>query len=212
MAISLNDGNARASYPVIRHQKIGEVANLAIVRFEQRDRLRKNLNSGALEPIPNGTDRKGQPKFKQEMVIHAVAMPGTTMEARIGDEGGVPAPGDRVRVILKAKGFGEWIEARRGHRRGQLDVGDVLVIETRWAQQYDQAGTPKGTKIEDQATAAAVPRNVTIGFYGPLTLQPGTDPQWIAAAEEAYRADQSAARQPIPLAAPDAGDYGEEEV
>lgn len=197
---------------MIRHQKIGEVANLAIVRFEQRERLRKNLNSGALEPIPNGTDRKGQPKFKQEMVIHAVAMPGTTMEARIGDEGGVPAPGDRVRVILKAKGFGEWIEARRGHRRGQLDVGDVLVLETRWAQQYDQAGTPKGTKIEDQAVAAAVPRNVTIGFYGPLMLQPGTDPQWIAAAEEAYRADQSAARQPIPLAAPDAGDYGEEEV
>lgn len=212
MAISLNDGNAKTSYPVIRQQKIGEVANLAIVRFAQRDRLRKNLNSGALEPIPNGIDRQGRPKFKQEMVIHAVAMPGTTMEARIGDEGGVPAPGDRVRVILKTKGFGEWIEARRTHRRGQLDVGDVLVMETRWAQQYDQAGTPKGTKIEDQAAAAAVPRNVTIGFYGPLTLKPGTDAQWIDAAEEAYRADQAADRQPIALAAPDAGDYGEDEV
>ena len=108
MAIELNDGS-RIAAPVIRQQRLGEVAYLAIVRPEQRDRLRKNLSSGAMEPIPNGTDRQGRPKVKQEMVIHAIAMPGTTMEARIGDEGGVPAPGDRVRLILKAKGFGEWI-------------------------------------------------------------------------------------------------------
>ena len=211
MAISLNDGNAKTSYPVIRQQKIGEAANLAIIRFEQRDRRRKNPISGVLEPIPNGKDRQGRPKFKQEMVIHTITMPGTTMEARIDDQGGVPAPGDRVRVILKAKGFSDWIEARRTHRRGHIDVGDVLVMETRWAQQYDQDG-PTGTKIEDQAAAAAAPRNVTIGFYGPLTLKPGTDKQWIAAAEEAYRADQSAARQPIALAAPYDGDYSEDEV
>ena len=40
----------------------------------------------------------------------------------------------------------------------------LLVLETRWAQQYDQDGNPKGPKIEDQAAADAVPRNVTIGF------------------------------------------------
>ena len=163
MAIELNDGS-RIAAPVIRQQRLGEVAYLAIVRPEQRDRLRKNLASGAMEPIPNGTDRQGRPKVKQEMVVHAIDMPGTTMEARIGDEGGVPAPGDRVRLILKAKGFGEWIEARRQHRRGRLNVGDVLVLETRWAQQYDQDGNPKGSKIEEQAAADAVPRNVTIGF------------------------------------------------
>ena len=105
MAIELNDGS-RIAAPVIRQQRLGEVGYLAIVRPEQRDRLRKNLSSGAMEPIPNGTDRQGRPKVKQEMVVHAIAMPGTTMEARIGDEGGVPAPGDRVRLILKAKGFG----------------------------------------------------------------------------------------------------------
>jgi hypothetical protein len=137
-------------------------------------------------------------------------MPGTTMEARIGDEGGVPAPGDRVRLILKAKGFGDWIEARRQRRRGRLNVGDVLVLETRRAQQYDQDGNPKGPKIEDQAAADAVPRNVTIGFYGPLIIREGTDPSWIEAAEQAYRTAEPAARQQqaIPLAEGD--DYGDE--
>ena len=60
MAIELNDGS-RIAAPVIRQQRLGEVAYLAIVRPEQRDRLRKNLTSGAMEPIPNGTDRQGRP-------------------------------------------------------------------------------------------------------------------------------------------------------
>ena len=38
-----------------------------------------------MEPIPNGSDRQGRPRFRQEMVIHALALPGTTMEARLGD-------------------------------------------------------------------------------------------------------------------------------
>ena len=40
MAIELNDGS-RIAAPVIRQQRLGEVAYLAIVRPEQRDRLRK---------------------------------------------------------------------------------------------------------------------------------------------------------------------------
>jgi hypothetical protein len=215
MAIELNDG-ARIGAPVIRQQRLGEIAHLAVVRTEQRDRLRRNLGSGEMEPIPNGTDRQGRPKVKQEMVIHAVAMPGTTMEARLGEEGGVPTPGDRVRLILKAKGFGDWIEARRGHRKGKLNVGDVLTLETRWAQQYDQDGNPKGLKIEDQAAADAVPRNVTIGFYGPLSLKEGSDARWIEAAEQAYRDDAAAERQQraIQLEGPDdyAEEFGDEEV
>ena len=53
-------------------------------------------------------------------------------------------------------------------------------------------------------------RNVTIGFYGPLSIREGTDPAWIEAAEQAYRADEAAARQQraIPLA--DGDDYGDE--
>lgn len=215
MAIELNDG-ARISAPVIRQQRLGEIANLAVVRTEQRDRLRRNLSSGEMETIPNGTDRQGRPKVKQEMVLHAVAMPGTTMEARLGEEGGVPTPGDRVRLILKAKGFGDWIETRRSHRKGKLNVGDVLTLETRWAQQYDQDGNPKGPKIEDQAAADAVPRNVTIGFYGPLSLKEGSESRWIEAAEQAYRDDEAAERQQRSIPLDDTSDlaneFGDEEV
>ena len=187
MAIELNDGS-RIGAPVIRQQRLGEVAYLAVVRTEQRDRLRRNQSNSEMESIPNGSDRQG----------------------RLGDEGGVPAAGDRVRVILKAKGFGDWIEARRGHRKGKLNVGDVLTLETRWAQQYDQDGNAKGPKIEDQATADAVPRNVTVGFYGPLSLSEGTDGRWIEAAEQAYREDEAAQRQQQAIEL-DGGDHFAEE-
>ncbi len=83
MAIELNDGT-RIGAPVIRQQRLGEVAYLAVVRTEQRDRLRRNQSNGEMEPIPNGSDRQGRPKFKQEMVIQALALPGTSMEARLG--------------------------------------------------------------------------------------------------------------------------------
>ena len=209
MAIELNDG-ARIGAPVIRQQRFGEVATLAIVRTEQRDRLRKNLASGEMEPIPNGKDRQGNPKVKQEIVIHCVALPGTSMEAKLGDEASVPAPGDRVRVILKAKGFGDWIEARKGHRKGKLNVGDLLTLATRWAQQYDQDGNPKGNKIETQAEADAVPRNVTIGFYGPISLSEGSDPAWIEAAEQAYRDDQASEHQQRAIPLGDGDDFDDE--
>jgi hypothetical protein len=40
-----------------------------------------------------------------------------------------------------------------------------------------------------------VPRGVTLGFYGTLTLSAGTDPAVIAAAETAYHADEEAKQQ-----------------
>jgi hypothetical protein len=201
MAIELNDGGNYVAYPILKHQRIGEAAKIAVIRFEQRDRLRKDPSTNQMVKIPNGTNRDGQPKYKQELVIHGVAMEGN-MNAAIGDQSGVPAPGDRVRVILKAKGFGEWIEARKLHRGGRLNVGDVLMMSTTHARQYDQNGASRGAEIRKQADAEAVPRGVSLGFYGPVALAPGEDIRWIDAAETAYKADEAAKRQAsfIPLA------------
>jgi hypothetical protein len=203
MAIEINDSGNYVSYPIVKHQRIGESCKLAVIRWEQRDRLRKDSGTQQMVKIPNGVDRSGRPKFKQELVIQAVAIAGD-MVAAIGDSSGVPAPGDRVRVILKAKGFGDWIEARKGHRGGKFNVGDVLLMSTDKAQQYDQNGTPKGPEIRTQADADAVPRNTTLGFYGSLSLAPGQEARWIDAAEAAYRDDENAERQrnAIPLGGP----------
>lgn len=200
MPIQLND-NAPASTPVLRHQRIGEVAMLAIVDHEQRDRLAKNPATQQLEKIPAGTKADGSIKYKQELVVHCLALPGTTMQYKAGDEFRTPEPGDRVRLILKGQGFGRWIDARKAHRGGSLNVGDVLITGTDQAQAYDQNGAPKGPPIKTQAEADRVPRGVTVGFYGPIEIAEPPDPRWTEAAEQAHIAAKKAAQaaKAIPL-------------
>jgi hypothetical protein len=203
MAIEINDSGNYVSYPIIKRQRIGESCKLAVIRWEQRDQLKDDETTGQKVKIPNGLDRSGRPKFKQELVIQAVATAGD-MVAAIGDKSGVPAPGDRVRVILKGKGFGDWIDARKAHRGGKFNVGDVLLLDTTHAQPWNSNKTPKGPEIRNQAEADAVPRKTSIGFYGSLSLAPGQEARWIEAAEAAYRDDENAERQrsAIPLGGP----------
>jgi len=191
MAIELQD-NARPSAPVLRNQRIGELAQLAIVKTEQRDRLLKNPVTGTLEKMAAGTRDDGSIKYKQEFVIHALALPGTTMQTKQGEEFVTPAPGDRMRLILKGLAFGRWIDARKTHRGGKLNVGDLLITGTDQAQAYDQNGKPKGEPIKAQAEADRIPRGVTVGFYGPIELAEPTDPAWVETAEQAFLADKQA--------------------
>lgn len=191
MAIELQD-NARPSAPVLRNQRIGELAQLAIVKTEQRDRLAKNSTTGQLEKIPAGTHADGSIKYKQELVVHCIALPGTTMQTKQGEEFVTPAPGDRVRLILKGLAFGRWVDARKTHRGGKLNVGDLLITGTDQAQAYDQNGKPRGEAIRTQAEVDKVPRGVTVGFYGPIELAEPTDPAWVEAAEQAFLADKQA--------------------
>lgn len=211
MAISLNDNGNYVAIPIIKHQKIGESCKLAVIRFEQRDRLKEDSTTKQKVRIPNGFDRSGKPKYKQELVIHAIAIAGD-MVAAIGDESGVPSPGDRVRVILKSKGFGEWIEAKKAHRKGQFHVGDVLELSTTHGQAWNADSSPKGPVLRTMEEVTAVPRGVSLGLYGPIVLREGTDPQWIQKAEEAYRADEAAKRQQqaIQLPAGEAEEEGED--
>lgn len=200
MPIDLNDDVQRTSTPVVKRQRIGDKFVGAIVKFDQRDVMKKDKKTGDLQP---SLKANGRPK--QELVVTCVTMPKTTAPAGIGDTAGVPEPGDIVRLILRGGAFGDWIEARKTHRNGGLRVGDVVVQTVEYAQCYDADGDPKGGKITDQAAADAVPRGTTVGFYGPLTLHEPKDDEWVAKAEAAYR-DATAITLAVPAAPVDEDD------
>lgn len=185
MTTFLDDDNKRTSTPVVKRQRIGERFVGALVRYEQRDVLKRNERTQEMEKQlkPNG-------KPRQELVVHCVAMPGTTSPAGLGDDTRVPEPGTIVRLILRGGAFGDWIEARKDHRGGKIAVGDIVTQTVEYAQAWNPDGTTKGGKITDQAQADAVPRGTSVGFYGPLTLHvpdPAKHAQWITAAEQAHR-------------------------
>ena len=189
MPITLEDDHPRVSTPVVKRQRIGERFVGAIVRVEQRDRMKKV--DGDWRPM-----LKDNGKARQELVVHCLSMPKTTTVAGIGDDVGVPEPGTLVRLILTGKAFGEWIEARKSHRGGHLNVGDVVVQEVTVAQAYDANGQPKGGEMTDQATADKIPRGTSVGFYGPLTLHEPKEQEWVDQAEAAYRNATAVAAAP----------------
>lgn len=182
MPIGLQEDTPRTSTPVVKRQRFGDKFVGAIVRFEQRDVQKRNETTGVMTPQmkPNG-------KARQELVVHCLAMEGTTSVAGIGDDNGVPGPGTEVRLILRGGAFGDWIEARKGHRDGGLNVGDVVVQKVEWAQAYNANGQAQGGKITTQADADALPRTTSVGFYGPLTLHEPKDQALVEEAEAAYR-------------------------
>ena len=185
MGIELQDSINSSSSPVIKAQRIGEVARIALVRWEQRGMLKDN------QPVMN--PRTGKPR--QELIVHGIAMDGFTAMVGKGDQVDVPAPGTPCRFILRGKGFGQWIDARKAHRGGKLCVGDVISRVIDHAQAYDASGAPKGGRITTQAEADKLPRSTTIGFYGELQLSQPTDEAWVQKAEAAYREWQDSQRQ-----------------
>ena len=101
MPIILNEQKP-AGLPVVKRQRIGETFVGMVVRTQQRAILRDG------EPVLND---RGKPR--QELVVTCITLPGTTAAAGIGDETKVPAPGDRVRLILRGGAFSQWIEQLR---------------------------------------------------------------------------------------------------
>lgn len=181
MAIELEEPARGTSTPVVKRQRIGEQFVGAIVKAEQRAQT-KMVDGVRVEILkPNG-------KPRQELVVHCLVRPENTAEVSLGDDRHLPEPGEAVRLILKGKAFGDWIEARKSHRGGRLNVGDVVVQKVTHAQAYDANGAPKGGEITDQAVADAVPRGTSLGFYGPVAIHEPKDTEWVAKAEDAYRA------------------------
>jgi hypothetical protein len=180
------------STPVVKRTAIGEKFAGAIIRFEQRDVKKKDDKTGELVSVLKPSREPGKPgKPRQEMVVHCIVLPANTAPVGLGDDTHVGVAGEEVRVILRGGGFGDWIEATKGHRGGKLNVGDVLLQKVDYAQVYDASGAKKGAKITEQSEVEKLPRSTTIGFYGTLTLHEPKDPTYIDAAEKAYVAWKS---------------------
>ena len=172
-----------AGYPVVKRTQIGQVFRGSVLKAESRDRL-KRADDGTMIPIvkPSG-------KHAQELVVVCLTLPGTTAPVGLGDMEEVPEPGDIVRLILKGKSFGDWIDAKRALPGGSLGVGDVVTQTTASAQVYDAQGNPSGPEVTSQeAVVQAKMKGRSVGIYGPLTLEPPLDgDEWLAKAVTAYR-------------------------
>ena len=148
--ITLEDPQT-ARPPVVKRTAIGQTFNGAVLKVEPRDRLKPG-DDGTMQPIvkPNG-------KHAQELVVTCLTMPGTTSPAGLGDDESVPEPGTIVRLILKGKAFGDWIEAKRSLPGGSIAVGDVVTQTTTVAQVYDASGNASGPEISVQAWSTGTP-------------------------------------------------------
>jgi hypothetical protein len=180
MAIAL-EGERKPGLPVVKRTALGQKFFGAIVKVEQRDRLKKDETTGSMVPV-----LKAGGKARQELVVTCLTLPGTTAPAGLGEHEFVPEPEALVRLILKGKAFGDWIETKAALNR-PVQVGDVVSQITDRAQAYDAQGNPSGPELTDQATVNALPRGRSVGIYGPITVrEPKNGSPWIEKAEAAY--------------------------
>jgi hypothetical protein len=180
----------QAGYPVVKRTAIGQTFVGAVLKAESRDRMKRG-DDGLMKPI-----EKSNGKHAQELVVHCLTLPGTNAPAGLGEDESIPEPGDIVRLILKGKAYGDWIEAKKGLPSGTVAVGDVVTQVTKTAQVYDAGGNASGPEINDQALVdQARIKGRSVGIYGPLTLRvPEANSEWQPKAVAAYNSLQ----EPIP--------------
>lgn len=159
-----NDTPTTAGAPVLKHTAIGETfKGVTCLMPEPRDRQKRNTD-GTSTPMlkPDGKPRK-------ELVVTMLVIESTMPVGRVGEHR-IPEPGETVRAILKGKSYGDWIDT--GNKLSQQPgVGYIVEMSTTHAQAYDESGQPKGKEVLTQAEADAVPRGVSLGFYGPLVVR-----------------------------------------
>ncbi len=166
-----------ARYPVVRRAAIGEKFIGAYITHKSRPILKDGK-----EVINQST---GKPRH--EMIVHALVMPGNTATVGNAEDFHTPEPGDVVRLILKGKSFGQWIDGLNA-MKGVERAGDIIEQTIDRAQTYDSNGAPKGAEILTQEEANKVPRGVTLGFYGAITLRAATaaEMEWVTKADAAH--------------------------
>lgn len=179
MPIQLED-ERQPGLPVVKRTALGQKFYGAVVRIDQRNRLKAD-DRGVLVPI-----LKASGKPRQELVITCLTLPGSTAPVGLRDDEHTGEEGELVRLILKGKAFGEWIEAKATLGR-PVNVGDIVTQVTDCAQAYDAQGQPTGGEITDQETLNNLPRGRSVGIYGPITVrEPKPDSEWVGKAEDAY--------------------------
>lgn len=186
-----------AGAPVLSRRAIGQkFRGVTCLMPTSRDRMKYDTETQTSKPMlkPNG-------KARQELVVTMLTIKSTMPTGKI-DEPVIPAEGDVVRVILKGKAFGDWIDASMelGEQPG---VGYIVELDTTLAQAYDQDGNAMGSELTTQEQADAVPRGRSIGYYGPLVIRKAATPdevEWDTRACQFY--NDSERPQPAMAGAP----------
>lgn len=180
MPIQLED-ERKPGLPVVKRTAIGQTFYGAVVLVQPRDRQKRDETTNMMTPI-----LKANGKAKQELVVTCLTLPNSDAPVGLGEDEHIAEESELVRLILKGKAFGDWIETKASLGR-PVQVGDVITQVTDRAQVYDAQGNPSGSEITDQETVNRVPRGRSVGIYGPVTLRaPKNGSEWIAKAEEAY--------------------------
>lgn len=190
MPITLGSGSGSSGTPVIKRLTIGEEFRGVVVDIEPRDMLKDG------KPVLKDNGRP-----RQELVVHLLTMPGTTMSVGLKGEVHVPDVDEACRAILPGGAYGQWIEAESKLPGGKVNVGDLLWMNTTHAETYDISGRPTGryaTQAEVDAHYAGR-KSGTVGMRGDLKLARDDVKyaEWVAKAEAAYYERQAGKRTPI---------------
>ncbi len=212
MPIDVPSDGTGPGTPIVKKRALGERFIGAMCADPERRQSTKT--DGTPKTKPNGDPR-------YELVVTCVTMPGTTAHAEIGGEGGVPQPGDVVRLIFAGGGFAQWIEALDAQkaalgRTGRFDgrIGDVIEQTIEYGQAWNADGSKIGPELRTQAECDAVPRSQSLGYYGPLTIRAARpdEAEWDAKACQIYtdaaRPDAQPSGEPFPATAGAAADTG----
>jgi len=189
-----------AGAPVLSRRAIGQkFKGVTCLMLEPRDRLKYNPETGASTPMlkPDG-------KPRQELVVTMMTIESTMPTGKI-DEPRIPEAGEVVRVILKGKAFGDWIDAGKALPY-KIGVGFIVEMDTTVAQAYDETGHALGGELTTQAEADAVPRGRSLGYYGPITVRVASTPDEVAWDTRACAYYNDAQRPVVPAAAIDPDD------
>jgi hypothetical protein len=184
MPIENPNPTVSGSAPVVIKTALGQRFRGVICKFpEQRQRTKRHAD-GSTSPVWKDP---AQTKPAYELVAHLLTMPTTTAPVGTVTDNRTPEEGEYVRLILAGGGYKQWIDAEDA-LGFKARVGDVVEQVVTYGMTYEGEGKPSGVQLTTQAQCDAVPRGVTMGYYGELTIRPAdpSEAAWDAKACQFY--------------------------